>query len=184
MQTNENLIEDVMENDEIILTGRGGIANFPSSVKTLIQTEAQREVARKLLSETLTAYRKPKVHSDEELTERLDEYFEYCASNAIIPTVEEMALYTGYAPSSVWNWEKGRTQGPGPQSSEIIRKAKDFMQTFDAKLVTSGTLNFLTYCFRAKNYYGMTDKQEHVLIPAVQETPADALLVEAEQLPE
>ena len=39
------------------------------------------------------------------------------------------------------------------------------MQTFDAKLVVSGKLNFLAYCFRAKNYYGMVDKQEMVLTP-------------------
>lgn len=37
-------------------------------------------------------------------------------------------------------------------------------KTFDAKLVVSGKLNFLAYCFRAKNYYGMVDKQEHTLI--------------------
>ena len=36
------------------------------------------------------------------------------------------------------------------------------MQTFDSKLVTTGALNFLTYCFRAKNYYGMVDKTEVV----------------------
>lgn len=47
----------------------------------------------------------------------------------------------------------------------IIKKAKGFMQTFDAKLVVSGKLNFLAYCFRAKNYYGMVDKQEMVLTP-------------------
>jgi hypothetical protein len=39
------------------------------------------------------------------------------------------------------------------------------LKTFDAKLVISGKLNFLAYCFRAKNYYGMVDKQEMVLTP-------------------
>lgn len=26
-------------------------------------------------------------------------------------------------------------------------------------------MNFLAYCFRAKNYYGMVDKQEYVVTP-------------------
>ena len=39
------------------------------------------------------------------------------------------------------------------------------MQTFDAKLVIAGKMNFLAYCFRAKNYYGMRDQQEVVLTP-------------------
>ena len=34
------------------------------------------------------------------------------------------------------------------------------MRAFDAKLVQAGKLNPVTYIFRAKNYYGMTDKQE------------------------
>lgn len=41
------------------------------------------------------------------------------------------------------------------------------MRTFDAKLVVSGKMNFLAYCFRAKNYYGMVDKVEHEVITTV-----------------
>ena len=48
----------------------------------------------------------------------------------------------------------------GQNASEIIKKAKSFLQSFDAKLVICGQLNFLAYCFRAKNYYGMVDKRE------------------------
>ena len=51
------------------------------------------------------------------------------------------------------------------ETSLIIKKAKDFLKTFDAKLVITGKMNFLAYCFRAKNYYGMADKSEVVLTP-------------------
>jgi hypothetical protein len=30
-------------------------------------------------------------------------------------------------------------------------------------------MNFLAYCFRAKNYYGMVDKQEHVIKPTTED---------------
>ncbi len=146
-------------------TGRGGKDNYHNSKRNFIKTEEQREVAKKLLRETLVAYRKPKVHNDEELAERLDEYFKWCSTDGVIPTVEEMCLYTGYAIQTVWAWESGTKQGFSPQTGEIIKKAKNFMRSFDAKLVTAGELNFLTYCFRAKNYYGMQDKQEIVVNP-------------------
>lgn len=35
------------------------------------------------------------------------------------------------------------------------------MASFDAKLVISGKMQFLTYCFRSKNYYGMKDAVEY-----------------------
>ena len=47
----------------------------------------------------------------------------------------------------------------------IIKKAKGYLQTFDAKLVIAGKMNFLAYCFRAKNYYGMRDQQEVMITP-------------------
>lgn len=147
------------------LKGRGGIDNFANNKKTMIQTEAQREVAKQLLGETLDSYRMPKVQSDEELAARLDAYFSMCATDGIIPCVEDMCMYTGYAESTIWDWETGRRGGFSPATAEIIKKGKDFLKTFDAKMVISGALNFLTYCFRAKNYYGMVDKQELVLTP-------------------
>jgi len=150
---------------DVVLKGRGGINNFGNNMKELVKTEAQRAIAKQLLTETLNAYQQPKVKNDEELAQRINDYFSYCADTGQIPTVEEMALSTGYAVSTVWDWEHGRRQGFSPETAEIIKKAKSFMQTFDAKLVTTGALNFLTYCFRAKNYYGMVERSEVVLTP-------------------
>lgn len=141
------------------LRGRGGTSNFGNN-KAWAQTEAQREIAQQLLQETLQAYRKQKVADEQELIKRLDDYFNCCADGGIIPTVEEMALYCGYSVKGFWEIEQGNSMRLGSNASEIIKKAKSFLQTFDAKLVICGQLNFLAYCFRAKNYYGMVDKRE------------------------
>lgn len=100
---------------------------------------------------------------------RLNDYFDRCARTGQVPTVEEMALSTGYADTSLWDIETGRRKGFSEATAEIIKKAKSFLKTFDAKLVVSGKLNFLAYCFRAKNYYGMSDKTEYVLTPSTRE---------------
>lgn len=147
------------------LRGRGGVNNFGNNMKELVKTEMQRAMAKQLLSETLAAYKQPKVKDDKELAERISLYFDMCASTGQIPTVEELCLCTGYAQATIWDWETGRRGGFSSETAEIIKKAKDFLQTFDAKLVISGQLNFLTYCFRAKNYYGMIEKSEVVLTP-------------------
>lgn len=144
--------------------GRGGRNNFPNS-KVAIATDEDRALVGQLLGEVLVEHKKPKVKSDDELVERLHDYFTHCATTGQVPTVEEMAMCTGYSISTVWDWEVGRNKGFSSDTSEIIKKAKDVLKTFDAKLVISGKLNFLAYCFRAKNYYGMVDKAEYVLTP-------------------
>lgn len=144
--------------------GRGGTKNFPNA-KTVVETEEGKAAVAKLLGEVNQAYHREKVRSDEELAERFDEYFNLCAQTGQIPTVEEMCLSTGYALSTIWDWENGRRHGFSDMTAEIIKKAKDFLKTFDAKMVVSQKINPIVYFFRAKNYYGMVDKQEVVLTP-------------------
>lgn len=150
--------------------GRGGKNNFPSA-KMAVVTDEDKALVSKLLGEVLTEYNQPKVQSDEELAERLNGYFVRCAENGQIPTVEEMCMSTGFSYSTCYDWEVGRNKGFSPETSKIIKKAKEMLKTFDAKLVISGKLNFLAYCFRAKNYYGMVDKQEMVLTPNTNNEP-------------
>ena len=135
----------------------------------LIQTEEDRQFVAKLLGEVLVEYKRPRVKNDEELADRLADYFDRCATSGQVPTVEEMCMCTGYGYSYIYDIETGRKKGFSPQTAEILKKAKNFLMTFDAKLAVSGKMNFLAYCFRAKNYYGMVDKQEHVITPNTNE---------------
>jgi hypothetical protein len=145
--------------------GRGGKDNFPTSRAGVIQTEEDRQFVKKLLGEVLTEYTRPRVKNDEELQNRLNEYFEHCAITGQLPTVEEMMLSTGFSYWYMYDIEVGRRKGFSPETAQILKKAKAFLMTFDAKLAVTGKMNFLAYCFRAKNYYGMVDKQEHVITP-------------------
>ena len=156
--------KELIETGKKITKGRGGKNNFLSS-KVSVETDEDKALVSKLLTEVLTEYRQEKVKSDEELAERLDSYFKRCAENGQVPTVEEMCLSTGYSYSTCWDWETGRRKGFSNSTADIIKKAKEMLKTFDAKLVISGKLNFLAYCFRAKNYYGMSDKTEYILTP-------------------
>lgn len=159
----QNNVPDVVQ-DKRPRKGRGGTHNFPC-VRFEAKTPEDRLLVSKLLSEVITEYKQPRVKSDEELAQRISDYFFRCASSGQTPTVEEMAMSTGYTIQTVADWEHGKNKGFSSETSVIIKKAKNVLQTFDAKLVVSGKMNFLAYCFRAKNYYGMVDKQEYVVTP-------------------
>lgn len=57
-------------------------------------------------------------------------------------------------------------QSPGtPTVPEILESAKDFISSSDADLVSTGKMPVVSYIFRAKNFYSMSDKQEIAVEP-------------------
>lgn len=128
-------------------------------------TDERRALISQLVTETIRTYNMPRVQSDDELEQRLAEYFQHCAMTGERPTVEQMAQCTGYSMSTVYDWEVGRNLGFSPDTSTIVKKAKEFLRVFDAKMVAEGALNPVVYIFRAKNYYGMKDQQDLVVAP-------------------
>ena len=65
-----------------------------------------------------------------------------------------MAL--GYDRATIWKWENGG-EGSMPARRNLIKKAKEFLASFDAKLVQERKVNPTTYIFRAKNCFGLKD---------------------------
>ena len=63
----------------------------------------------------------------------------------------------------------------GDGMSDVIKTAKDFIATMEAELARDGEINSTVYIFRAKNHFGMVDKQEMVITPQTgTEIPANA----------
>lgn len=131
-------------------------------------SEEDRQLVSRLLSETAAAYHQRRVENDEQLKQRLDQYFTLCQQEAIIPTVEEMYLYTGYSRQWGTAVRSGRLRGFSVNTKHILDRACEIMAAFDAKLVMTGRMNNVTYIFRSKNYHGMRDEQ-NVVIEATSE---------------
>ena len=91
-------------------------------------------------------------------------YFVETLKAGEIPTVEAMSLALGYDRKTIWSWEVGG-EGSTPARRNLIKKAKEFLASFDAQLVQEGKVNPTTYIFRAKNYFGLKDEVEYVLTP-------------------
>lgn len=134
--------------------------NLPTSRKGFGESTEDKILVRRLMGETLQSWRKPKVKSDEELIARFDEFYKECAEQGKIPTVEELEMCTGYSHGGLGDIQSGKNPGFSPETKHILKRAREFLKTFDAKLVLTGEMNPIVYFFRAKNYYGMVDKQE------------------------
>lgn len=107
--------------------------------------------------ETMQLGRLGKPKTKEELEQRIDTFFSLCQKHGLPATVEGLALATDYDRRSLFEIEQGTFKVP---FMDTIKKAKDFIATFDSVLAQSNKLNAAIYCFRAKNMYGMKDVQE------------------------
>jgi hypothetical protein len=141
-------------------TGRGGKDNFPST----IPSGTKKEDVQRIMGNLLNWYNLDKVRDDDELQERIAYFFKECFERGEIPTWEKLCLAIGYSRSTVWDWLNGIIN-VSSRRLDIIKKAKEFLASFDAEMATEGKINPVTYIFRAKNYFGMADKQEMVLTP-------------------
>lgn len=101
----------------------------------------------------------PKVKTDEELQERVDWYFTFCAQNGVRPGVEGLALACGVDRRTLWDWQVGNSR-VGSRAGAIIKEAKQILATFHETLMLTGKINPVTGIFLAKNNFGYTDKQE------------------------
>ena len=105
------------------------------------------------------------VKSDEEMAERLQWFFQNCADTQQLPTVEKMCLALGYPRETVFEFINGIRKGFGPNTADILKKAKNLIASLDAELAQEGKIQPVVYLFRSKNFYGMKDQQEMVLTP-------------------
>ena len=124
---------------------------------------SKKDISR-IINSSYRYFRREPPKSDEEIAERLDEYFRYCSENEELPLVENMALAVGVSRETLWKWETGG-EGSTPSRRNMMKRAKGILAAIDAHLVSEGKIPQITYIFRAKNFFGMKDQQDVVVTP-------------------
>ena len=126
------------------------------------------------------------VLSDEELCDRLAWFFTRCFESGQLITYEKMCLALGYTKGWISDILLGKKVGFSPNTATIIKKAREFIASCDGELALQSKIQPVVYMFRAKNFYGMTDKQEMVVTPNNPLGEADVSTIEAKynQLPD
>lgn len=97
----------------------------------------------------------PKPKTDEEIEQRIADYFRACEKNGLRPGVESMALALGIRRETLWRWEHG--VGCSKRVSEAVQHAKGLLAAFWEQTFTQGKLNPVSGIFLAKNWLGYSD---------------------------
>ena len=127
------------------------------NIKHMVEKTEKAEEISRIVSESVQYFNRKRPETNEELVDRLNEYFRECIVKGQIPTVEDMALSLGITRQILWYWEN---RGENFERMEIVKKAKEVLAGIDAKLVSEGKIPQVTYIFRAKNYFGMRDQTQ------------------------
>jgi hypothetical protein len=156
--------------------------NLPTTaLKRLEQDDDKRAFISKTLNNILAvskAFEKPP-KNDDELCERLNWFFHTCAETQQLATVEKMCLALSWSRQHVFEMEVGNRPGFSPDTSDILKKAKNLIASMDAELAQEGKIQPVVYMFRAKNYYGMKDQQDVVVTPNPAGNYQDKATIEA-----
>lgn len=137
--------------------GPGGSENFPN----VLPSNVPKSKRKKALENAMYWYDYPKVKNDQEVAERLEAFFLRCIENGEHPTWEKLCLSLGYPRQTVHRWVTGEINA-SEFKRDLIKKAKEIMASYDAEMAMDGEINPIIYIFRAKNYFGMVDRVEHV----------------------
>lgn len=152
-----------MKNDELMQIGEQAAKKRGSKSASIeATTTATNEEIKQIMTNVLYWYPREIVKTDEECAERLNEFFKRLNETGEVPTVEKMCLALGTVRNTVWGWEQGNL---GATRANMIKKAKEILAALDAELVSKGKIPQITYIFRAKNFFGLSDKQEIVVTP-------------------
>lgn len=147
--------------DKVPIMGHSDINKLNSLEENVAPDAKTRALRRTMLIKSLNTSR---CTTSQELEQRFNDLFEMCFHNNFIPTVEALALCSGIDRRDLWRIETGETH-KGDGMCDIIKNAKNFIATLEAELARDGEINPTVYIFRAKNHFGMTDKQEVVVTP-------------------
>lgn len=125
-----------------------------------------------VLNNAMEVYKNPPCKSVDEVCERFNEYFQVCCEKGMLPTVEGLALAAGTTVGVLRDWELQRYS---PERGPLVTKAKTLIAEVDAQLVAMGKMPAVPYIFRAKNFYGMSDKTELEVTSPTIELPEEEL---------
>ena len=121
----------------------------------------------------------------EQVSERIDWYFEHCATNDMKPTVKGFCNALGVHRDTIHAWRTGEYRAGTHQA--IITRAYDLLEEMWENYMLNGKINPVSGIFLGKNNFGYQDKQEYVLTPNQKQITVDdvkALESKYEELPE
>lgn len=86
------------------------------------------------------------------VAERIDFYFEFCATHGKRPTVEGLSLALGITRQALFVWESKQDE-----RAEIVKQAKALLNALIVDWAVDGRLNPVVMIYLTKNHFGYRD---------------------------
>lgn len=115
---------------------------------------------------------KGKPQTDEEIKQRIDEYFSFCQQSSIRPGIESLCLALHISRTTLFNWNNGTNCSVKCQ--EYVQSAKGFISAFIEQSMLGGKISPPSGIFLMKNWLGYKDaiSIEEATRTTVKTTPA------------
>ena len=113
------------------------------------------------------------LHDPQQVTDRLNEFFQIHAEADMKPTVSGMGMALGLDRRRLWEIKTGNFNGNGKYSNlptltqDSIKKAYEYMEILWENYMQNGKINPVSGIFLGKNNFGYQDKTEYVVTPNV-----------------
>ena len=108
-----------------------------------------------IVTSLMELYDKGKPQTDEEVRQRVEDYFSFCAYSSMRPGIETLAACLHVSRYTIFNWSKGIKCSE--ERKEIIQGAKSLINAFIEQALLSGKINPASGIFLAKNWLGYKD---------------------------
>lgn len=129
----------------------GKSGNYPQAALETVPPEAVRQIVTSL--KQLHDMGHP--GTDEEVKDRIDQYFEFCEYSSIRPGVESLCLSLHITRQTLLNWSNGL--GCSEKRQEIAQSARAFLAAYLEQVTLQGKLNPASSCFMFKNWFNYHD---------------------------
>lgn len=110
---------------------------------------------REIVSSLKQLYDKGKPTTDEEIGERIDEYFLFCQQSSIRPGIESLCLSLHISRTTLFNWSNGTNCSAKCQ--EYAQSAKAFIAAFIEQAMLGGKISPPSGIFLMKNWLSYKD---------------------------
>lgn len=110
---------------------------------------------REMITSLYDLHQMGKPETDEELEERIDQYFRFCEVRAMRPGIESLCLALHITRTTLFYWSKG--QGCSQKRQEIAQMAKMFISAFLEQAVVTGRISPPSGIFLLKNWCDYKD---------------------------
>ena len=158
--------KELVETGEQVVRKRGRPKGSGGNVREdhLVQTEPGDNTRFLEIALRVSSLPEIDIENEQEVAQRIDEYFRICGEYDHKPSVEGMALALNVDRRRLWEIREGH-KGKNPAVSDTIKKAMKLLQLYLADCMQNGKINPVSGIFLLKNNFAYQDKQEVVVTP-------------------